>query len=1559
MKKSTFLIIVSVLISFISIAQIKLYLHKTDGSIIEYIAAEIDSITLGLYEVPVDPEIPDVPPVIPSDTTVVENVPFDTLMLDIYENLIGYVDRESYWGVQELTSDEMVVPTRMYGDWYDRGLHTALHNHDFESVALRVGIGEIANMWRYLMDNINKCDRLIAKIAKGELKDCTEESLAELYIYRSWFHYLMLDSFDDVQYNGNEISRVAAFDSIMSDLLTYVPKASKEKKYGRVNKYVGWMILSKMNLNAEAWGVVGKAKYASSAQVCYETSAAFADSIISKGGYSLEPDYFTNFKVENQTSKENIWSIVCEEQDELGLEFHLLTLQYVSQDFYGLKERPWNGFCTTHKVVGIYGEGDKRIATWERGQQFDKEGNATSTTISVDYETYIAMPEYVRKPYNWPQDLEAFQLMVENSYGAIAFEFPGYYTDTITTLTNNDSYKIYNNLEGPRFVKFEIQDGVKRYMSNDFPIYRLADVYLMKAEALIRANGGGATLEAVDAVNMVRSRAGASTYTTATLTLDELSNERCRELSWEGHRRQDLIRFNRFTGVNSIPNDNDPANLWILKDNTSDDSKKIFTIDEGAKVYIEWYKTKARMMVGEEYTFEVSVSGLDGVSWSSSDESIATVDDKGTVVALAVGDVKIYATYNGRTTSTTIEVFVPKEPLPMEDVPEVAAPTAEETIFLFQIENAECDDFELYLMGIDGNWDDLPEMKFERVEGTLDWFQLTIPAVDESQYNFKIRANGDWSYEPKCGYEYYGDTNEYVEENWEGPNNLMVVKPAGGKVLAFKVVGFVSICNEDYPICGDDDYIETPSDEEEIEDSFDYTASGVSNGYEYVDLGLPSGTLWATCNVGGATPLEYGSLFAWGETEPKDDYSVETYKWYGDDGYYVKYYGPDTVYGTALDITDNKTTLELADDAANANLGGDWRMPTLTELQELVEGCTWDWKSINGVKGFVVTGPSGNSIFLPAAGCSGYDVNLFGNYWSSTLDPIYCDMAYTLDIERNRVICDRNAFYLRYYGRSVRPVLGKKSLPIVPEEPSDTISFSVSGYENGYGYVDLGLPSGTLWATMNVGATTPLEYGYHLAWGEVYPKNTYNWSTYKWMTEGMAAWAGINKYTYPDGQKKNNKDVVWYDENDVFIGDNKKELDLEDDAASYHWGGDWRTPTMEQVQELKDNCIWTNAKLNDVNGCYVTSRTNGNSIFLPFAGETEESETKFQGSYGNLWTRSIAVYSASAYNVSYSDAGAYISNYYPRYLGRTIRPVLELEKEIPDIISYSIYFNANGGVGEMQAFEQEENTIFTIPENAFTRDDYEFIAWNTQADGTGASYSVNDVLTITSDITLYAQWKYIYQETGISNGYAYVDLGLSSGTLWATCNVGAENPEEYGDYFAWGETEAKVSYMWETYKYMADNMNSLEGINKYTFADGRTTGVWYDSAGNFIGDNKTVLDLEDDAANVNWGGNWRMPTTAEQQELMNNCTWIWGTKNGVDGYIITGSNGKTIFLPVPGYCYDTNIVNKGNSGYYWSSTLYNRESYYAYGMYLYNERAIWGCYNRAFGLSIRPVLNLE
>ncbi len=1234
MKKFTLLFLVFVLISFISIAQIKLYLHKSDGSVIEYIAAEIDSITLSLYDVPVDSEIPDVPPVIPSDSVVVEKVSFETLMLDIYEHLIDYVHRDSYWGLQELTTDEMVVPTRYRGDWSDGGVYINLHNHNFKSGY------KITRTWKYLINGIYLCDNLIGGIENDKVKDYSEEDLAELYVYRSWYHYLMLDSFGDVTYNDKEISRVAAFDSIITDLISYVPKVSNEKDYGRINRSVGWMILSKMYLNAEAWGVIGKANFAPSAQKCYDISAIYADSIISRGGYSLEPDYFTNFKVENQSSKENIWSILCEDSYGDGLEFHYMTHHYALRDKYAMKDGPWNGYCTTHKIIGIYEDGDKRIETWARGQQYDIEDNTIKASAGIDESSYIKMPIYVRKPNNWPYDLNAFQSMKAGLF-SVDFDFPVYYTDTITTLTNTEDYTVYNVFEGARFNKFEIREGVGKYMPNDFPIYRLADVYLMKAEALMRANGGIATREAVETANAVRYRAEATPYSIATLTLDELSNERCRELSWECHRRQDLIRFNRFTGANSLQNDNDFANLWIFRDSVSDDSKKIFTIDESEKanVIIDLYKDNLTLYVGDEINLN-SISLRDGeLVWLSSNDNVATVDKNGKVVALATGKTTISVTINGRTAKCEISVI---NPLSMEEVPVVSVPSSDETTLLFKIDNAVCKDFELYLMGING-WEYTPEMKFKRVEGTTNWFYLTIEALDIDDDNFTIRANKSWIYESIGGYIFYGNARNYIMDGADGGNKnyLTITKPAGGQVLALKVVEFVSICDN-------------MEDVEEIEDSYDYIPSGVSNGYEYVDLGLPSGTLWATCNVGADTPLGYGTHFAWGETEPKDEYSLSTYKWY-DEGY-NKYCSGQFIYSDTCKIEDNKIDLELSDDAANANLGGGWRMPTLKEMQELFQNCTWDWKSINGVKGHVITSNNGNSIFLPAAACSGYDVNSFGNYWTSTRDSIFSDAAYVLDNSKDEILPDRAAFYLRDYGRSIRPVLSKEDMPILLDEPSDSIDYIVSGYENGFGYVDLGLPSGTKWATMNVGAKTPEESGNYFAWGETEPKATYNWETYKWMTEGMYSSKGISKYTYPDNQK----DVVWYDDNSVFIGDNKKELEDSDDIATLIMGEGWSIPTLSNLEELRnsENCEWVLDTIDNVPVSKVISKYNGNYIILPFAGYIEENENRSNEKGGKIWSKELAVYSGSAYCMDYHDAAINISNYYPRSLGMPIRPVL-------------------------------------------------------------------------------------------------------------------------------------------------------------------------------------------------------------------------------------------------------------------------------------------------------------
>lgn len=167
-------------------------------------------------------------------------------------------------------------------------------------------------------------------------------------------------------------------------------------------------------------------------------------------------------------------------------------------------------------------------------------------------------------------------------------------------------------------------------------------------------------------------------------------------------------------------------------------------------------------------------------------------------------------------------------------------------------------------------------------------------------------------------------------------------------------------------------------------------------------------------------------------------------------------------------------------------------------------------------------------------------------------------------------------------------------------------------------------------------------------------------------------------------------------------------------------------------------------------------------------------------------------------------------------------------------------------------------------------------------------------------------------ENGIAaNGHEYVDLGLTDEAgrtiYWATCNVGADKPEDAGLYFAWGETVGYTSdtndgrkFDWANYKWMKPGCSSFKNITKYTFADGQTSADWY-SNGEFIGDNKKVLDLEDDAAHVNWGGDWRMPTRAEQDQLCTKCTWTWDSTK--KGYTVKGPNGNSIFLPAILYTY--------------------------------------------------------
>ncbi len=194
-----------------------------------------------------------------------------------------------------------------------------------------------------------------------------------------------------------------------------------------------------------------------------------------------------------------------------------------------------------------------------------------------------------------------------------------------------------------------------------------------------------------------------------------------------------------------------------------------------------------------------------------------------------------------------------------------------------------------------------------------------------------------------------------------------------------------------------------------------------------------------------------------------------------------------------------------------------------------------------------------------------------------------------------------------------------------------------------------------------------------------------------------------------------------------------------------------------------------------------------------------------------------------------------------------------------------------------------------------------------------------------------------------------VDLGLPSGTLWADRNVGADKPEAYGDYFAWGEVAPKSEYEWSTYKY-GEEWNKL---TKYC-----TESEWGKDG---FTDDLTELEPQDDAAQVNWGGNWRMPSLEQIEELYNNTdnTWVSNFEGtGVSGRKFTNKkdSSKFIFLPATGYRYGTSLIYAGSYGYYWSRTLGTDYPSNAYNLGFSSGSVSWGSSSRSNGRTVRPVV---
>ena len=371
----------------------------------------------------------------------------------------------------------------------------------------------------------------------------------------------------------------------------------------------------------------------------------------------------------------------------------------------------------------------------------------------------------------------------------------------------------------------------------------------------------------------------------------------------------------------------------------------------------------------------------------------------------------------------------------------------------------------------------------------------------------------------------------------------------------------------------------------------------------------------------------------------------------------------------------------------------------------------------------------------------------------------------------------------------------------------------IGGSTDKVGYVDLGLPSGNLWAECNLGASSPEAYGDYYAWGEVEPKKEYTYPNHKWYKEGAPS-LGFTKYNNEDG---------------------KLTLEDEDDAVIQKLGNGWRTPTLADFRELTNQKLTTIKKttLNGVAGYQITSKKNKKSIFIPCAGfKQDKPQTREISS-----SEEVAICMTNVRCIDYKVFNAWSFAFQDDRIAR-------YGKRRPDGIS----------------IRPVKGPGVPVPNNC-------------------------------------------------------VDLGLDSGLLWAKCNMGTTKPTEPGDYYAWAETSTKKEYYSTNYKYFKVKYN-IE-VLKYNEKDG-----------------KEVLELEDDAARVNLGVGYRIPTQKDWEELLEDCKWEAVTttlpeivdpsqKKVIARWKVTGPNGNSIVLPTTsGFKADGWGVQPDYDIYYTTANLY-------------------------------------
>lgn len=472
-----------------------------------------------------------------------------------YADIKWVHDHWGYWGVSSLTSDECLVPIRMPGEhWSDGGYWRNLNTHKWNSFA-----DAFKNIWNTTISGAVLCNSVLATLKEN--KEVMSEKtytkyVAELEVLRSYYYYMLFDSFGRIPYTEEFkedpkplTEPHVVWSKLVSTLernapnLPVVNDANRALNYGRVTQGMAYALLARLYLNAASFGCTPQNVSVEGLTFNNETdfytkAVQSCDKIIDAASYSIEPNFFDNFKILNDGSRENIFVIVENGNAEFDarsigsmsnkLRLTMLTLHYSQQSTWNIITKPWNGFCARPKFIERY------EATDVRGP-----GNEGLGTKNTKQWGWFVGPIYDATGENILKD--------ENQEDAII-------RPEIESL---DAAKWG---DGARMFKYEIDKSQKyAYCENDFVLFRYADVLYMKEEAILRGGTGVSGINTPD-FQRIRKRAFAynddlgesKVYTSTTLTLDELLDERGREFAWENIRRRDLLRYQKFSDSNYV-----------------------------------------------------------------------------------------------------------------------------------------------------------------------------------------------------------------------------------------------------------------------------------------------------------------------------------------------------------------------------------------------------------------------------------------------------------------------------------------------------------------------------------------------------------------------------------------------------------------------------------------------------------------------------------------------------------------------------------------------------------------------------------------------------------------------------------------------------------------------------------------------------------------------------------------------------------------------------------------------------------------------------------------------